>query len=103
MKKDDGGDWEYLSSYWRRGDMLKVTFSNNERKMFSDNTIKNELAWDAFSRIRKSYPYSKLVLYAEVNGEIVRIKYYNPNAEKRITAWHSPSDFYAYIPLKEYR
>ncbi len=103
MKKDNGGEWEYLSSYWRRGDKLKLSFSDKEKKIFSDNTIESQLPWSVFSRIRDIYPTSKLVLYADVNNTITRVKYYNPTGEKKVTSWLSPSDFRAYIPMKEFR
>jgi len=100
MKKDEGGEWEYLSYYWRRGDNVKLKFSPSERKMFSDNTIESGLAWDVFSMVRTEFPESKVILYAEIKGQMVRVKYYNPSSEKRITSWFTKSDFYAYMPVK---
>lgn len=100
MKKDNGGDWEYLSSYWRRGDNVKLSFSKSDKKVFSDNTIQTALPWSVFSRVRDAYPSSRLILYAEVNGKMQRVKYYDPSSENRIISWLSPSDFSAYIPIK---
>lgn len=97
MKRGEG-DWEYLSSYSRRKDNYTFKWSDNQVRYFSDGTIEKEVAWKTFAAIREQYPNDKLVLYAKINGNIVRVKYYNPNANPKTVSWHSPSDFYAYIP-----
>lgn len=101
MKKDDG-DWEYLSKYSRRKEKYNFEWSKDHVRYFGDTTIEGELAWKVFAAIRDAYPHSRVILYAKVNDKIVRVKYYNPNAETKTVSWYSPSDFYAYIPRQIY-
>jgi hypothetical protein len=103
MKENESREWEYLSTYWRKGEKVKLSFSKGNPRLFSHNTIESGLAWDVFSIVRKEYPKSRIVLYADVRGQKIRVKYYNPNGEQKVTSWHSPSDFYAYIPMKEFK
>lgn len=101
MKKDGQEEWKYLSYYWRREASVKLNFSLDKPRYFTDLSIANGTAWKAFDAVVRTYPSSKVVLYVEINNEIMRVKYYNPNGEKRVTTWLDKDDFYSYIPQRE--
>ena len=103
MKKDPDGKWAYLSKYHKRGDTVSLEFSDNVVRYFSDNTIKDGLAWKVFDMIRKQYPNDKLVLYVSIDKRIERVKFFNPQGEDKITVWHPQSDYYCFMPRKEFR
>jgi hypothetical protein len=103
MKKDADGGWEYLSSYTRRGENIYDKYAKDTVRYFPDSSIKSKLPWSIFNLVREKYPMSQVVLYVMIDNTIHRIKHYNPNAEKKITVWHEPEDFYCYIPQKEIR
>ena len=103
MKKDPEGKWEYLSKYSRRGDKVKYTFSESEARYFSDNTIKDGLVWKVFESLRNEMPNSKLIIYVSIDKKINRVKYYNPEGEKKITTWHTKDDFQCFIPQRGLR
>jgi len=103
MKKDPDGKWEYLSKYSRRGDKVKYTFSDSEVRYFSDNTIKSGLVWKVFDGMKADMPDSKLIIYVSIDKEINRVKYYNPDGEKKLTVWQTPADFQCFIPQKGLR
>ena len=100
MKKDEDGEWEYMSRYFRRKDTVSAEFSKSSVRYFSDNTISDGTAWKAFDAIRKAYPKSKIVLYAYIDNTAHRVKYANPH-ERKVTTWLDKSDFYCYIPIRE--
>ena len=103
MKKELDGNWKYLSKYSKRGDTVSLEFSEEKVRYFSDNTIKSGLAWTVFDTIRKKYPNDKLVLYVSIDKQIERVKFFNPYGENKITVWHPQSDYYCFIPRKEFR
>ena len=103
MKKNGEGEWEYLSKYWRRNDEAKFTFSKDEVRYFTDNTIRSGLAWDVFNMIRDEYRTSPLVLYVMIDNEINRVQYYNPAMKPMTKIWHSKQDFLCFAPQKEFR
>ena len=103
MKKDPEGKWEYLSKYSRRGGNVFCTFSESEARYFSDNTIKTELVWKVFDSLRAEMPDSKLIIYVSIDKKISRVKYYNPEGEKKITTWQTPLDFQCFIPQRGLR
>ena len=103
MKKDPDGNWEYLSKYNKRGNKVNYSFSETEVRYFSDNTIKDGLVWKVFDSIRESMPNSKLVIYVSIDKKINRVKYYNPDGEKKITTWQTQSDFHCFIPQRGLR
>ena len=102
MKKDDGGEWEYLSKYSHKKENHYFRWSKDQVNYFPDTSIKEERAWKAFAAVREQYSQSRIILYAIIRGEIVRVKYYNPSAETKTVSWYSPSDFYAYLPRQIY-
>lgn len=100
MKKDPDGKWEYLSKYSRRGEKVNYAFSETEVRYFSDNTIRDNLVWKVFDAIRSEMPQSKLIIYVSIDKKINRVKYYNPDGEKKITVWQTPSDFLCFAPQR---
>lgn len=103
MKKDPNGDWEYLSFYRNGRGGAKMLFSNDRARYFTDNSIMNGTAWTAMNAVIRAYPQSKVVLYVDIDHSTIRVKYYNPTGEKKITVWHRNEDFYPYAPQKEIR
>ena len=101
MKKDASGTWEYMSKFHRRGGKANFSFSSSEVRYFSDNTIKDETAWKVFDMMKAQYPDSKIVLYVSIDKKISRVKFYNPEADNKITAWLRPSDFSCFVPQKD--
>lgn len=103
MKKDADRGWEYLSSYTRRGETVYDKYAKDTVRYFPDSSIKSELPWKVFSAIVKKYPNCQVVMYVMIDNVIHRVKHFNPSGEKKITTWHTPEDFYAYIPKKEFK
>lgn len=103
MKKDPEGKWEYLSKYSKKNGNVYTTFSETEVRYFSDNTIKTELVWKVFESLRAKMPDSKLIIYVSIDKKINRVKYYNPDREKKITTWQTPMDFQCFVPQKGLR
>ena len=101
MKKDPSGEWEYLSVYNKGRGVAKMSFSTKEARYFNDNSIANGTAWNAMRSVVSSYPQSKVIMYVEIDKAITRVKYYNPNGEKKYTTWYNNEDFYPYIPQKQ--
>ena len=101
MKKNEDGKWEYLSKYSRRNDKVYTTFSEDEVRYFSDNTIRSGLPWDAFNNVRDEFRSSPIILYVSIDDKITRVKYYNPNSTPTTTVWHNKEDFLCYAPQKE--
>ena len=103
MKKNDEGVWEYLSKYSKRGDKVNATFSENEVKYFSDNTIRTGVPWEVFNIVRDNFRTSPLVLYVAIDNNIIRVRYYNPNMTPQTKIWYNKEDFLCYAPQKELR
>ena len=101
MKKNDSGEWEYLSKYTRRNGKTYAQFSKDEVRYFSDTTIRSGLPWDAFNNVRDEFRDSPLVLYVKIDNEITRVRYYNPSATPTTKIWYSQQDFLCYAPQKE--
>lgn len=103
MKKNEEGEWEYLLKHWRRNGDTKFTFSKDEVKYFSDNTIRSGLPWDIFNEVRDAYRSSPLVLYVSIDNKITRVQYYNPEMKPMTKIWYRKNDFLCYAPQKELR
>ena len=101
MKKGDDGRWEYLSSYWRKGKTYRLSFSDTEVRYFSDSTIENGTAWIAFSCVRHEFPDSQIIMYVNIDGNMERVRWYNPTAENKMTVWHRREDYFGFIPKED--
>ena len=104
MKKNKETDkWEYLYKHSKKKGELYASFSEDEAKYFSDNTIRSGVVWDVFNALRDKYPESKIVLYVVIDEKVIKVKYYNPEANPTTTIWYNKEDFLCYAPQKELR